>query len=197
MRDKRLISRVRELAGRYSAAKPEIALLAAACATMLPPCLSFPRKPPSRSGPPMSKRASCRPPSRCAACFRVLPTMRRHGHAPGPSLAGNDCLRRLVRSPRYAFVGAGLSRLSLGRQANVERGTIEQPALEFEARRSLPASRGHHGHLPRNSRQARALSDYFAQHGCFWRQAIPRKGAMLPTNPTQESGDTRSADAPA
>jgi hypothetical protein len=79
---------------------------------MLPPCSSSPRKPPPRSAPPMSKRASCRPPSRCAACSPGSPTTPRRGHAPRPSLAGNHCPRRLVRLPRYAFVGADPNRRS-------------------------------------------------------------------------------------
>jgi hypothetical protein len=77
---------------------------------MLPPCSSSPRKPPPRSAQPMSKRANCRPPSRCADCSLASPTTSRHGHAPEPSPAGHHGPRRLVRSPRYAFVEAGLGR---------------------------------------------------------------------------------------
>ena len=36
----------------------------------------------------------------------------RRGRAPGPSPVGNRCPPRLVRLPRYAFVGAGLGRRS-------------------------------------------------------------------------------------
>jgi hypothetical protein len=81
-----------------------------------PPCSSSPKQMPLPSAPHMSKRASCRPPSRCAGYSLASPTTPRRGqHAPGPSPAGNRCPRRLVRSPRHAFVGAGLGRRSADR----------------------------------------------------------------------------------
>ena len=82
---------------------------------MLPPCSSSPKQMPPRSALPMSKRANCRRPSRCAGCSPASPKTQRHGHAPEPSPAGHHGPRRLVRSPRYAFVGAGLGRRSRDR----------------------------------------------------------------------------------
>ena len=82
---------------------------------MLPPCSSSPKQMPPRSALPMSKRANCRRPSRCAGCSPASPKTQRHGHAPEPSPAGHHGPRRLVRSPRYAFVEAGLGRRSRDR----------------------------------------------------------------------------------
>jgi hypothetical protein len=49
---------------------------------------------------------------RCAACSPGSPTTQRRGSAPGASRGGSRYQQRLVRSPRYVFVGAGLGRRS-------------------------------------------------------------------------------------
>ena len=55
---------------------------------------SSPRPMPLRSGPPLTRMASCQLRSSCVGGFRGAPTTRRHGRARGPSPGGRCCQRR-------------------------------------------------------------------------------------------------------
>jgi len=57
-----------------------------------------------RSGRSSRKRASCRPPLRCGACFPASPTTTKHGNTLGLLQCGNHCLPSL-QSPGNAGPG--------------------------------------------------------------------------------------------
>ena len=74
------------------------------------PCSWSLRKTPRRSGPPSSRKASCRPPSNCAGGFPASPTIPERESAPGRSPAGH-------RRPRYRPKSFVCRRAVIGRGA--------------------------------------------------------------------------------
>jgi hypothetical protein len=70
---------------------------------MLAPCSLSLKPRPLRSAPSLSRKASCRPPSRCAGCSLVSQTTFRRGNTLGRLPAGVRFLSRLPSAPGRAL----------------------------------------------------------------------------------------------
>jgi hypothetical protein len=84
----RQIARHGAAPGANAGCPQKVSLLSGGIPPILPPCSLSPKLRLRRSAPSLSKRASCRPPSSCAACSLASPTMRRRGYTLGLSPDG-------------------------------------------------------------------------------------------------------------